>query len=57
MVYPAAALVRYVRPGVPVYYIDPNPVTNVPAGVHVIRAKATEGMAQLAEILKGRLKA
>ena len=57
VVYPAAALVRYVRPGVPVYYIDPNPVTNVPAGVHVIRAKATEGMAQLAEILKGRLKA
>ena len=25
VVYPAAALLHYVRPGVPVYYIDPNP--------------------------------
>lgn len=52
VVYPAAALVRYVRPGTPVYYIDPNPGTNIPDGVHVIRATATEGMAKLAETLK-----
>lgn len=52
VVYPAAALVRYVRTGTPVYYIDPNPGSNIPEGVHVIRAKATEGMARLAEILK-----
>ncbi|MDE6684930.1 MAG: NAD-dependent deacylase, partial [Duncaniella sp.] len=27
VVYPAASLLHYVRPGVPVYYIDPNPAT------------------------------
>lgn len=49
-VYPAAALLRYVRPGVPVYYIDPNPAT-VPDYVNVIRAGASEGLARLAAIL------
>lgn len=52
-VYPAAALVNYVRPGVPVYYIDPNPSV-VPRGVNVIRANATEGVAELAQILLGK---
>lgn len=51
-VYPAAALVRYVRPGVPVYYIDPHPA-QVPAGVHVIPEPATKGMAILAHELIG----
>ena len=49
-VYPAAALIRYVRPGVPVYYIDPNPA-EVPAGVTVIRAGASEGIRRLAEMI------
>lgn len=49
-VYPAAALYSYVRPGVPVYYIDPNP-SNVPDGVTVIRDTASRGLAQLAKIL------
>lgn len=49
-VYPAAALIQYVRPGVPVYYIDPNPAA-VPPGVHVIAKKATEGIADLTRIL------
>lgn len=49
-VYPAAALLRYVRAGVPVYYIDPNPA-DVPANVHVIRAGASEGMRILSQIL------
>lgn len=49
-VYPAASLMRYVRPGVPVYYIDPNPAA-VPANVTVIKATATEGMKILAEKL------
>lgn len=49
-VYPAASLLHYVRPGVPVYYIDPNPAA-VPEGVKVIKATATEGVAQLAAIL------
>lgn len=49
-VYPAAALLHYVRRGVSVYYIDPNPAS-VPANVHVIRAGASEGMAELSRIL------
>lgn len=50
VVYPAAALLHYVTPGTPVYYIDPNPAS-VPAGVTVIRAKASEGIARLAEMI------
>lgn len=50
VVYPAAALLHYVRPGVPVYYIDPNPA-QVPEGVTVIRATASEGIRQLAEMI------
>ena len=50
VVYPAAALLHYVRPGVPVYYIDPNP-SQVPEGVHVIRATASEGIRLLAEMI------
>lgn len=51
VVYPAAALLHYVKPGTPIYYIDPNPAT-VPAGVNVIPMKASEGVARLAQILK-----
>ena len=49
VVYPAAGLIHYVRPGVPIYYIDPHPadVSGVP-GVTVIKATATEGMRILA---------
>lgn len=50
-VYPAASLLHYVRPGVPVYYIDPNPAANVPANVHVIAKTATAGMEELTKIL------
>lgn len=50
-VYPAASLLHYVRRGVPVYYIDPNPAP-VPAGVTVLRMGASEGVARLAEILR-----
>lgn len=49
-VYPAAALLNYVRKGVPVYYIDPKPAS-VPANVHVIKATATEGVKILADML------
>ncbi len=51
VVYPAAALLHYVRKGVPVYYIDPHPAT-VPAGVTVIAKGASEGMRELADILR-----
>lgn len=50
-VYPAAALIHYVRPGTPIYYIDPNPA-QVPPGVTVLRMKASEGVEKLAGILR-----
>lgn len=53
VVYPAAALLHYVRKSVPVYYIDPNPAA-VPAGVTVIAEGASEGLRRLAEILRNQ---
>lgn len=51
VVYPAASLLHYVRPGVPVYYIDPNPAA-VPANVTVIKDTATAGVKELVKLLK-----
>lgn len=51
-VYPAASLLQYVRNGIPVYYIDPNPA-RVPDWVTVIREPATKGVATLTSILRG----
>lgn len=53
VVYPAAGLIQFVRPGVPIYYIDPNPASTagIP-GVHVIKEPATKGVAELAKILE-----
>ena len=52
-VYPAAGLVDYVRPGTPIYVIDPNElyIDHIP-GVQVIREKAGTGMKKLVEMLK-----
>lgn len=53
-VYPAAALINYVRPGTPIYYIDPNPAPEarrIP-GITIIAETATKGMATLVKILK-----
>ncbi len=50
-VYPAAGLLHYVRRGIPVYYIDPNPAP-VPDGVTVLRCTATEGVRRLVELLR-----
>ncbi len=50
-VYPAAGLLHYVRKGVPVYYIDPNPAS-VPAGVTVLKTGASEGVERLSELLR-----
>lgn len=52
-VYPAAGLLRYVRPGVPVYYIDLKPA-QVPPGVEVITMPATQGVRKLKEILEAK---
>lgn len=54
VVYPAAGLINCVRPGTPIYYIDPNPadVSGIP-DVTVIREPATKGMEILARKLEG----
>ena len=51
-VYPAAGLLRYVRPQVPIYLIDPQEV-RVPINrpVHVIQKGASEGVAELIALL------
>lgn len=53
VVYPAAGLIQCVRPGTPIYYIDPNPadVSGIP-NVKVIAEPATKGMQTLAHLLK-----
>lgn len=53
VVYPAAGLLHYVRPGIPIYYIDPKPadITIMEPNVHIIKATATEGMKKLRDIL------
>ena len=54
VVYPAAALMNYVRPGVPIYYIDPRPAAT-PSNVKVIAKKASEGVEELFHILTENL--
>ncbi len=53
VVYPAAGLINCVRPGTPIYYIDPNPadVSCIP-DVTVIKEPATKGMEILARKLE-----
>lgn len=50
-VYPAASLINYVRPGVPIFYIDPHPA-KVPANVTVIAEPATKGLETLKTLLE-----
>ncbi len=51
-VYPAAGLVRYVKPGVPIYLIDPNHVVAAgrPDIIHIQKG-ASEGMRELVTML------
>ncbi|WP_300798136.1 Sir2 family NAD-dependent protein deacetylase [uncultured Alistipes sp.] len=53
-VYPAASLVRYARPEVPIYLVDPgNPdVSGIRNPLTVIRKRAAEGVPELAELLR-----
>ena len=52
-VYPAAGLIHYVRPSVPVYLIDPEPSLGVGREKFThLQCGASEGMKQLCEILK-----
>ena len=51
VVYPAAALIQYVKRNVPIYYIDPRPAA-VPDWVTVIPKPATQGVAELIDLLR-----
>jgi len=52
VVYPAAGLVDYVRPGVPVYVVDPNvPELRARKNLTFIAEPATKGLTHLAEQL------
>lgn len=52
-VYPAAGLVRYCRPGIPIYLIDPDEVATggIPNLTH-IRKGASEGMKELCKMIE-----
>ena len=53
VVYPAAGLLQCVRPGVPIYYIDPNPASTAGVSdVTVIRKTASQGLRELKDILE-----
>ena len=52
VVYPAAGLVHYVKPGTPIYLSDPeNVLTAGITNLTHIRKAASEGMRQLVELL------
>lgn len=53
VVYPAAGLVRYVRPGSPIYLIDPKPsVSGSRSDIRQIVKGASAGMEELMQILE-----
>ena len=53
-VYPAASLVRYVRPEIPIFVVDPgNPdISGIRNPLTLIRKRAAEGVPELAELLR-----
>ncbi len=55
-VYPAASLVRYAAPQVPVYVVDPGTpdISGIRNPLTVIRKRAAEGVAEVAELLASR---
>jgi NAD-dependent deacetylase len=52
-VYPAAGLVEFTPPNIPIYYIDPHPATirNLSNPLEIIPMNATEGVPFLKEKL------
>lgn len=56
-VYPAAGLISYTNPDVPVFYIDPRPATiyNLPNPVEIISEPASTGMLLLQDKLLRRI--
>jgi len=51
-VYPAAGLIHYVKPGTPIFLIDPKEVNISSHDVTVIKKGASEGTKELVEMLK-----
>ena len=51
-VYPAASLMNFVRPNIPIYYIDPDPAAINYSELTVIKEKATKGVEKLKAYLK-----
>ena len=51
-VYPAAGLINYARRGIPIYLIDPNEVRTSQSGITFIQKGASEGVAELRELLR-----
>lgn len=50
-VYPAAGLVHYTKPCVPIYLIDPNEINITSSRVTHLKMKASEGVAELKRLL------
>jgi NAD-dependent deacetylase len=53
-VYPAAGLMNFAKPSIPVYYIDPKPaqIYDLPNDIKIIAATGTEGLKIVREELK-----
>ena len=52
VVYPAAGLVSYANPGIPVYLIDPKPIHLPYSNFTQIEEVATKGMEEFTDIIK-----
>lgn len=50
-VYPAAGLKNYVRPGTPIYLVDPNPDISESKNLHIFAENASSGMQKIKRIL------
>lgn len=53
-VYPAAGLINYAKPGIPIYLIDPKPINLNYPNLTQIEEVATKGMEKLSKILYNR---
>ncbi len=51
-VYPAASLMNFVKPSIPIFYIDPKPAKIDNQKVTVIAKPATTGLVQFLELIK-----
>ena len=53
-VYPAAGLINFAKPSIPVYYIDPKPATiyDLPNDIKIIAATGSEGMKIVQKAIK-----